>query len=169
MIHLLLATAIALSSCSDRKTNREMASADTLPSMVMQIQKCAKLYTTEVRVHKIITHDDAKRLKGSLLGQNIDLTLPLSKRKIAIPIDATLKAYVASYERQGRQAILRSIPQMNLLEQARTNAAKVIIPMILQMGYREEDITVSFRKRFTPSDLPTLLHLPNDEKTSTDE
>ena len=210
MIHLLLATAIALSSCSDRKTNREMASADTLPSMVMQIQKCAKLYTTEVRVHKIITHDDAKRLKGSLLGQNI-------------PIDATLKAYVdfshfsednvtrrgkrieitlpdpkieltatrishrqikryvslartdfsdeelASYERQGRQAILRSIPQMNLLEQARTNAAKVIIPMILQMGYREEDITVSFRKRFTPSDLPTLLHLPNDEKTSTDE
>lgn len=223
MIHLLLATAIALSSCSDRKTNREMASADTLPSMVMQIQKCAKLYTTEVRVHKIITHDDAKRLKGSLLGQNIDLTLPLSKRKIAIPIDATLKAYVdfshfsednitrrgkrieitlpdpkieltatrishrqikryvslartdfsdeelASYERQGRQAILRSIPQMNLLEQARANAAKVIIPMILQMGYREEDITVSFRKRFTPSDLPTLLHLPNDEKTSTDE
>jgi len=76
---------------------------------------------------------------------------------------------LASYERQGRQAILRSIPQMNLLEQARTNAAKVIIPMILQMGYREEDITVSFRKRFTPSDLPTLLHLPNDEKTSTDE
>ena len=58
---------------------------------------------------------------------------------------------------------------MNLLEQARTNAAKVIIPMILQMGYREEDITVSFRKRFTPSGLPTLLHLPNDEKTSTDE
>ena len=45
-------------------------------------------------MHKIITHEDDKKIKGSFLGQDIDITLPASERKIAIPLDATLKAYI---------------------------------------------------------------------------
>lgn len=177
-----------------------VAVTDTVPQMVMQIQKCARLYTTEVHVHKIVTHDDVMRLRGNVMRKNFDIALPLGERKIAIPMDATLKAYIdfadfsednvlregdkitillpdpkvtltsskinqqavkefvgiarshftdrelTDYEQQGRQAILNSIPSMGLVKTAQENAARVLVPMIAQMGYREEDITIAFRK-----------------------
>ena len=69
-------------------------SIDTVPMLIMQIQKCSRLYTTEYKVHKIVTHDDVVKLRGNLLKQNIDIQLPLGDRKVAIPMDATLKAYI---------------------------------------------------------------------------
>ena len=68
--------------------------SDTLPSLVTQVQKCARLYTTEYHIRKIVTHDDVGRLKGNELQQDFDIPLPLGERKIAIPMDATLKAYI---------------------------------------------------------------------------
>ena len=67
---------------------------DTLPMLITQIQKCSKLYTAEYRVHKIVTHDDVLRLKGTLLQRQFNIKLPLGDRKIAIPIDAKLKAWI---------------------------------------------------------------------------
>ncbi len=177
-----------------------VAAMDTLPQLVMQIQKCSKLYTTEVKVHKIVTHDDVVRLKGNIMSRDFNIQLPLGERKVAIPMDATLKAYIdfsdfseknierngdkitivlpdpqvvltstkidqksvkefvgltrshftdkelTNYEQQGRQAIINSIPQMGITQIAQENAARVLVPMIAQMGYREEDITIAFRK-----------------------
>lgn len=60
----------------------------------MQIQKCNRLYTAEAHVHKIITHDDQLNLKGSLFKKDFNIHVPGSNRKVAIPMDATLKAYV---------------------------------------------------------------------------
>ena len=170
------------------------------PTLVMQVQKCARLYTTEMRIHKIITHDDVLRLKGSLLAKDFNIALPLGERKIAIPMDATLKAYIdfstfsedqverdgdritiflpdpkvvmtssridrkevrefvgltrsqftdkelTSYEQQGRQAIVNSIPQLGIVDMARENAARVLVPMLTEMGYKEENITIAFRR-----------------------
>lgn len=67
---------------------------DTLAMLVMQVQKCSRLYTTEYRVHKIVTHDDQLALKGKLFSKDYNINLPLGKRKVAIPIDATMKAYI---------------------------------------------------------------------------
>lgn len=173
---------------------------DSVPSLVMQIQKCSKLYTTEIKVHKIVTHDDVVRLKGNLMRKNFDIALPLGERKIAIPMDATLKAYIdfadfseenierdgdkitillpdpkvvltsskidqkevksfvgltrshftdkemTDYEQQGRQAILDRIKDLGVVETAQENAARVLVPMVAQMGYKEENITIAFRK-----------------------
>ena len=69
-------------------------SVDTLPMLITQIRKCSKLYTAEYRVHKIVTHDDVLRLKGSVLQRQFNIKLPLGDRKIAIPIDAKLKAWI---------------------------------------------------------------------------
>lgn len=69
-------------------------SIDTLPMLISQVRKCSRLYTAEYRVHKIVTHDDVLRLKGSLLQRQFNIKLPLGDRKIAIPIDAKLKAYI---------------------------------------------------------------------------
>ena len=51
-----------------------------------------------------------------------------------------------SYERQGRDQIIKDIPQTDILERAKMNAANNIIPIIKLMGYDEKDIIISFRK-----------------------
>lgn len=63
-------------------------------TLVMQISRTARLYTAEYKVHKIVTHEDVKHLKTTLLGQEYDTKLSLGERKVAIPIDVTLKAYI---------------------------------------------------------------------------
>ena len=201
-IKIVLATLlfVSCSSGGDSGHEEQPVATDTIPMLVMQIQKCARLYTTEYHIHKIVTHDDVLKLKGTLLSKDIDVALPLGERKIAIPMDATLKAYIdfsdfsernierhgdkitivlpdpqvvltsskinqdeireyvgltrsrftdkelSSYEQQGRQAILNSVPRLNIKRQAQGNAARVLVPMLTEMGYREENVTIAFRK-----------------------
>jgi len=202
VILLLLAT----TKCSN--TDKESAPTtlaqgiDTVPMLIMQVQKCSKLYTAEYKVHKIITHDDALRLKGKLMSKAFDLKVPLADRKIAIPMDAKIKAYIdfsnfneknierdgdkitiilpdpeivmtsskidqknvkqyvgltrahfsdeelENYQKQGREAIIQSIPEMGITETAQANAAKVLVPMIKQLGFSESNVTIAFRKNY---------------------
>ena len=191
---------LSCGSNTEKAESDQVEVTDTIPHLVMQIQKCSRLYTTEVKVHKIVTHDDVVRLKGNIMRQDFNIALPLGERKIAIPMDATLKAYIdfsdfseknierngekitillpdpkvtmtsskinqkavkeyvglvrphftdkemTNYEQQGRQAILNNIPNMDLIETAQENAARVLVPMIAQLGYKEENITIAFRK-----------------------
>ena len=62
-------------------------------------------------------------------------------------------AEMSNYEQQGRASIIANIANMGVLESARANAARVLIPMIVQMGYPEKYITIEFRKHFTEGDL----------------
>ena len=208
---IMLTLAVMMTACGHQAEQQgessETVVIDTIPQMVMQIQQCSRLYTTEVKVHKIVTHDDVVRLKGNLMSKQFNIPLPLGDRKIAIPMDATLKAYIdfsefdeksierdgdkitillpdpqvvltsskinqkeikeyvglvrahfsdsemSNYEQQGRLAIISNIPQMRIMETAQANAARVLVPMIKQMGYREENITIAFRKNLTINDI----------------
>lgn len=192
--------------CKEKQKEKSVGNVvertDTTAVLIMQIQKCSKLYTAEYDIHKIVTHSDEKRLKGKLLNHNFDVRMPLGERKIAIPINVKLKAYIdftafgkdnvtikegkieitlpdprvavtsskvdheeirqyvdltrsrftdaklSNFEQQGRQAVVNSIPQLGIISTARDNAAQVIIPMIVKMGYDEKDITVTFRKNY---------------------
>lgn len=92
---LIVFAALAVAGCSRKQTPRQKPeSVDTIPMLVMQVQKCSRLYTAEYKMHKIITHDDEIRMKGKFLNQDYDVALPMGSRKIAIPIDATVKAYI---------------------------------------------------------------------------
>lgn len=203
-------------ACTGKRPKEERTpKTDTIPVLVTQIKKCARLYTAEYRIHKIVTHDDQVKLKGSFLQQKFNITVPMTSRKIAIPVDATLKAYIdfsdfsdknvlrsgdrieillpdpkvemtgsrinhdeikrhvsfmrsnfsdaelTNYERQGRVSIINSIPSMGIIDMAREGAAHALIPLIRQMGFKEENIKVTFRKEFTTDDLPFIL----DNKT----
>ncbi len=53
------------------------------------VQQQSRLYTTACHVRKIVLYSDDTRMGGKLL----DIPLP-GTRKVAIPIDVTLKAYV---------------------------------------------------------------------------
>ncbi len=208
----LMMLALLLSACGggDAAGDNER-NMDTVPLIVTRVRQCARLYTSEYKIHKIVTHDDELKLKGTFLQQEFNITVPMTERKIAIPMDATLKAYIdfenfseenvvrngdkieivlpdpkveltdsridhaeirrhvslmrsrfsdaemAEYENNGRAAILNSVPQLGIIEVAMENAAHALIPLIKQLGYSEEDITITFRKQFTESDLPFLL------------
>lgn len=92
---LIVFAALAVAGCSRKQTPRQQPEyVDTIPILVMQVQKCLRLYTAEYKMHKIITHDDEIRMKGKFLNQDYDVALPMGSRKIAIPIDATVKAYI---------------------------------------------------------------------------
>lgn len=92
---LIVFAALAVAGCSRKQTPRQQPEyVDTIPMLVMQMQKCSRLYTAEYKMHKIITHDDEIRMKGKFLNQDYDVALPMGSRKIAIPIDATVKAYI---------------------------------------------------------------------------
>ena len=202
-------------ACTDKKSTEEPVAKviDTIPMLVTQVQQCSRLYTIEYRIHKIITHDDKMKLSGSFMKQDFSVTLPLGDRRIAIPMDATLKAYIdlsgfsdkniqrhgkellitlpdpkivltstkinhkevkeyvaltrhnftdaelTSYEAQGRKQIIASIPQMGIIEQAQESAARQLVPIFTAMGYKESDITVSFRKKFTLKDLGQVIEV----------
>lgn len=212
----ILVVALSAGGCQ-KKDNRASEgrtlpqSVDTIPMMIMQIQKCSRLYTAEYKIHKIVTYNDVKRLKGSVLSHDFDIKLPLGDRKIAIPMDAKLKAYIdfskfsdknirregrkiivtlpdpkvlltsskidqrnikeyvdltrsrfsdaeiTEFEQQGRASVIASIPRLGILETARDGAARVIVPMIVQMGYDERDIVVEFRKEYGEKDINMLL------------
>lgn len=186
-----------LTSCGN-STGKDDNVVDTIPMMVQQIKECSKLYTAEYHVHKIVTHSDTIKLKGKLMGNDVDMPLPGGKRKIAIPINATLKAYIdfskvteedihkdgskieivlpqpeviltassidhdaikqqvsllrsdfsdeelATYEQKGRQAILNDISHLGIQTTAQRSAAKLLIPIISQLGFKEEDVTITF-------------------------
>ncbi len=201
IIVLLVATGWLLAGCGQEKEDREEVQVtDTVPLLVMQVQKCARLYTTEYHIHKMVTHEDVVRLKVKLMRQDFNIALPLGERKIAIPMDAKLKAYIdfsnfseqnveregtkitivlpdpqvtltsskinqkdikeyvglvrshltdkemTLYEQQGRQSIINNIKMTDIVERSRQSAARILIPMLQQLGYQEGDITIAFRR-----------------------
>lgn len=200
------------SGCHDStKTETPEKSIDTIPMMVMQIQKCSRLYTSEYQLHKIVTYDDSLSLKGAILHKQFKIDLPVGRRKVAIPMTASVKAYIdlskfseknvrregnrleiilpnpevvmtstqidheavkqkisifrsnfsdeemTRIQRQGREDMLKTLPRLGIVENARQSAARQIIPIIEQMGYDEKNVTVSFRKKFSYDDFPTLI------------
>ena len=213
-----VAIAFAFSSCLQKKTEEKAEVIDTIPVMVMQIQKCNRLYTAEAHVHKIVTHDDNIKLKGSLFKKTFNIEVPGSNRKVAIPMDATVKAYIdfqefgdkniirqgdkieiilpdpkvmltsskidhdgikqyvaltrsnfsdaelTQYEQQGRESIIKDIPNMDIIETARQSAANTLIPMLINMGFKENNIKVTFRKKFTLDDLKSIIDKTTVEK-----
>lgn len=213
IVLLLLGGSIALIfvRCGHPIEQKESVSVDTAKVLLHQIQECSRLYTTEVEVRKVITHDDNVAFQTSVLSRKIDINLPFGKRKVAIPVEATLKAYIdfsdfdensvsingdkvevflpeprvvmthtkihhedirknipllrsdfsddelTQYEIQGRNDIIKSIPHINIIPMAREGAAKVLVPLFEQFGFKPENVTVSFCKDFTFSDIKKFV------------
>ena len=91
---VIMTTAIIFSACTGRQAKEKEKALDTIPMMVMQIQKCSRLYTAEAQVHRIITHDDQLRLKGSILKNEFDISLPGGKRKVVFKMSDFSISYV---------------------------------------------------------------------------
>jgi len=95
-----------LSACRGEETKAEVVRVDTL-SLVMQVKECARLYTAEYEVHKLVLKDDPLRVKGNLFQRAFDVKVPIGERKVMIPLDVTLKAYI-DFTGFGEKNVLRS-------------------------------------------------------------
>ena len=88
-------------------------------------------------------------------GQKIEVTLPdpsivltatrIDHKAVKQHVPLTRRNFsdeeLASYERQGRQAIIDAIPQTDIVAMARESAARTLIPMLMRAGFAEQDIT----------------------------
>lgn len=213
IIPIIVLLAITLGACKNKNTDADATNnaLDTIPMLVTQVQECSRLYTTEYHIHKIITHDDEMKVSGSFMKKDFSVNLPLGERRIAIPMTATIKAYIdlssfdakniqrsgkqliitlpdpkivltstkidhrevkkyvaltrqnftdaelTNYEEQGRKQILNAIPQMGIIEEARKSAARQLVPIFTQLGYKDADVTISFRKKFTINDIRNFI------------
>jgi hypothetical protein len=210
----IMALMIIFGVFSCGKSEKDAEVTDSLPLLITKIRSTSRLYTTEYKVHKIVTHNDELKFEGSLFGHEFSIPIPAGERKIAIPMDVTLKGYIdfegfsqdnvrcdsnhielilpdpevaltssridhdrvkdhvalfrsrfsdeelSSYERQGRASVIRTIPKMGIEAKARENAVRVLVPLLQQFGYAEQDITISFRQDFTPDSI-TVKDLTN--------
>jgi hypothetical protein len=225
LLSLVIAAMLLFTACTNKTAaSRDAATAvDTIPTLVMQIQRCSRLYAAQCNLRKIITHSDKLSINGQFMKHDYNIDLPLGERKIAIPVDAEVKAYIdfdrfsaqnvirhgnkieivlpdprlvltstcidhdavkqyvplarsrftddelTAYERQGRQAIINDIAKLDITEQARESAARILIPMIVAMGFNEADVTVSFRKDFDKNDVRAMLDNSNLEHHETEK
>ena len=65
---------------------------------------------------------------------------------------------MAQLEKEGREAVIRDIPNLHIEQAARLSAVRLLVPLMVQMGYNEEDIIINFRHDFKPYDLIRKLH-----------
>lgn len=198
-----------LFSCRSEETGGVVGEIDTL-SQIMQLKECSRLYTAEYEIHKLVLKDDPLVVKGNVLNREFEMKVPMGERKVMIPLDVTLKAYIdfssfdagnversgdriviylpdprvtvissridheevkqfisltrrrytsaelMDFSRQGEEEIVKSIPELGILETARENAAHIIVPLLVRLGFEEHNIVVTFRKEFTGSDIPLI-------------
>ena len=72
----------------------EKPAVDTVAVLCSNISECARLATAEYRIHKIVTFDDKIVVRGKMFSRPFSKALPVGDRKIAIPLDVTLRGYV---------------------------------------------------------------------------
>ena len=102
LLLLSLTIGVSLSSGCSRSTEQEAEAAtdstaervDSTHLLVMTVRGCSRLYLTEMHIRKLVTFTDEPSVRGTVLGMPVDVPTRWGKRRIAIPLDVTLKAYV---------------------------------------------------------------------------
>lgn len=66
-------------------------------------------------------------------------------------------AEMSNYERQGRDSIISHLPESSIIYNARINATHILVPMLQKLGYKEENITIAFRKKFMDEEIRHMV------------
>lgn len=211
-LYLYILLTFVFISCGNKETTQkepETSGKDSV-NIVYAIRQQSRLYTSQYDIHKIVTRDDVKKVEGSLFGRKFSHVLSWGDRKIAIPMDVTLQAYIdfslfcesnvssdgkkihillpdprvvvtsskidnagikqqvgtfrsdfsdsemTDFTQQGVASVIASVPQLGIIENARENAASILVPLLVSCGYAEENILITFRKDFSTGDVPSL-------------
>lgn len=130
--------------------------------IAIPITATAKAY---IDLGKLKKEDVVKR------GDNIEIVLPDPeivltsttidhagvKQKVGLLRHNFSDNEITKIQQTGRTELIKSLSQTNILEDAKANAARVIVPLAVQCGYKEENVTITFRRNFGASDVPGLI------------
>ena len=148
---------------------------DSMRQLVMTVRGSARLYVTEMRIHKLVTHTDEPVLKGKVLGMPVNVERTDSSLIITLPdphvivsaskvdnqgtrqfVDLARSRYtdaeIVNFAKQGEDSIVSHMSQYGIEEEAQRSAARQLLPILLRMGYKEQQVMVRFRKTFTDND-----------------
>ncbi|RHP62412.1 DUF4230 domain-containing protein [Bacteroides sp. OF04-15BH] len=90
-----LAVLLSASACRQETAGQAESAIEQADSatVVLRLQQCSRIYSTEYKIHKIITNRDQMKLEGNIINRKVDMPIPSGTRKIAIPIDVVIKGY----------------------------------------------------------------------------
>ena len=66
--------------------------------------------------------------------------------------------------KKGKESIEKNLSKTDILSKAKESAARILVPMLVNLGYKDADITISFRKDFTQSEWKSSILERIDEK-----
>lgn len=89
---------LPLISCNGKGGSKEAGELDAAKqdteSISDEIASVSRLSTAEYRIRKIVVYDDRLTLSGRILSHDFSEDIPFGDRKVAIPVEVTLRAYV---------------------------------------------------------------------------
>lgn len=200
---LCLSLLLSCGSSDEQEVLTAKECTDSVAVIVNKIAKCSRIHTAEMQMHKVVVAEDPLNVGGSIFGTNFNIDIPLGDRKIAIPMNATVKAYIdlskfskenvkidgkdilielpkpaitltsteidhdevkadiaffrsnfsdeeiTEFTKKGREEIIKAVPKTDIIEKAQSGAAAVIVPMLMQLGYKDKNIRVVFDESVT--------------------
>lgn len=200
---LCLSLLLSCGSSDEQEVLTAEECTDSVAVIVNKIAKCSRIHTAEMQMHKVVVAEDPLNVGGSIFGTNFNIDIPLGDRKIAIPMNATVKAYIdlskfpkenvkidgkdilielpkpaitltsteidhdevkadiaffrsnfsdkeiTEFTKKGREEIIKAVPKTDIIEKAQSGAAAVIVPMLMQLGYKDKNIRVVFDESVT--------------------
>ena len=149
----------ALASCGKNPAEKKIAETtkpqiDTVAVLYSSISDCARLATAEYRIHKIVTFDDRIVVRGKMFSKPFSKEIPVGDRKIAIPIDVTLRGYVdfadfgkGNIKRHGGK-ITVTLPDPQIMISASKIDHKGVKKLVdpLRSNFRQEEIETYTRQ-----------------------
>lgn len=200
---LCLSLLLSCGSSDEQEVLTAEECTDSVAVIVNKIAECSRIHTAEMQMHKVVVAEDPLNVGGSIFGTNFNIDIPLGDRKIAIPMNATVKAYIdlskfskenvkidgkdilielpkpaitltsteidhdevkvdiaffrsnfsdkeiTEFTKKGREEIIKAVPKTDIIEKAQSGAAAVIVPMLMQLGYKDKNIRVVFDESVT--------------------
>ena len=149
----------ALASCGKKPAEKGNADAakpqvDTVAVLYGSISDCARLATAEYRIHKIVTFDDRIVVRGKMFSKPFSREIPVGDRKIAIPLDVTLRGYVDfadfgkdNIKKKGGKIIV-TLPDPQIMVSASKIDHKGVKKLVdpLRSNFRQEEIEAYTRQ-----------------------
>lgn len=121
--------------------------------IAIPVTATAKAYVDMGKLTAKDVHRNGDKLEIVLPDPQVTLTsTSIDHDGVRQKVDLLRKRFtdeeITAIQRKGREDIVRSLAATNIIEDARASAARQLIPIAVQMGFKEENVTVTFRKNF---------------------
>lgn len=134
--------------------------------IAIPVTATAKAYIDLSKIKSSDIHRNGDKLEIVLPDPEVTLTSTQIdhegvRQKVALLRKNFSDDEITHVQQQGRKEIVKSLSNTKIIEDARESAANQLIPIAEQLGFKEENVTITFRKDLTAKDIPSLIRFLN--------